>query len=295
MNRNDFCLCFRPYFMKGGAWKNERTYVYKWLTSILKIGIVGAVSLGDSMNPESYQAGQIEEDELATYIEEKSLEFPTIGQMVRVVDKVEKDRRQVGDKTIEVMKGELERRSKGEMTDEELDLLMKEEEQTDIPLDAQSGLAFRGIVRMSKGKQVAVDEEDEEAREEYPESFASQHETAQLREDFEGLSEKMGKLEEQVLALLKERESIPIHLDTIKEDVNRQLTLMMDKLTSGLEADLTPSSLQAAITSVQELKHDTVERLSAAKSYASAPPKSSSPLATTGVDLKGKRRFKPIK
>lgn len=129
---------------------------------------------------------------------------------------------------------------------------------------------------------------------EYPESFASQQETAHLREEMEVIMQRLEKHESDMKALLKEREKLPMILGSMREDMNRQLTLMLDKLQIAKETEVKGAAVSSAAATVEEVRSDMHDQLTAASSFAQAPPSSASPIAT-GQTLRGKRRFKTVK
>lgn len=139
------------------------------------------------------------------------------------------------------------------------------------------------------------EEGSEEEEQNYAESFASQRETSQLREEMEQMSEEMKSLKATLSGILKEREALPGHLSTIREDINQQMTLMLRKLHSALESDVSTSNVQAASATITQARDQATDRLAAASDYANDRPRDNSPLATKGAELKGKRRFRPVK
>lgn len=129
----------------------------------------------------------------------------------------------------------------------------------------------------------------------YAESFASQRETSQLREELEMMSDEMKELKATIAGVLKEREALPHHLTSIREDINRQMTLMLEKLHFTTESQIASSNVNAVTTALNTVKEESSERLAAAADYATDKPRVTSPLANPGAELKGKRRFRPVK
>lgn len=126
------------------------------------------------------------------------------------------------------------------------------------------------------------------------ESFASQQEAAELREEMESIALRMKGIEDTLETILRERAIIPTHIDKLKESINSQLTLALDKLHSAVESSVSVDPT-TVIKDIEEVRGDVIETATAAKSYLSVPPKQGSPIATPGVSLKGKRPFKPRK
>jgi len=144
-----------------------------------------------------------------------------------------------------------------------------------------------------------VEDPDSNGDDVYEESFASQHETAQLREDMETLTEKMesklNALSAQFDLVMKERELLPGIINTIRADTNAQLTEFSDKLYTLLESQPSTKEIQSTLATVDRIKTEQSDQLRSAAGYLSSDPKPSSPLVQTGVSLKGKGKFKPIK
>lgn len=127
------------------------------------------------------------------------------------------------------------------------------------------------------------------------ESFTSQRETAEIRNDIEILGKKLTVVERSLEALLKEREALPEHFKKIQESMNKQLTLMADKINYVLENNAKSEVATVVKETVEAVRTDANENLSAMRSLALAAPSTSSPLAKPGASLAGKRRFKPVK
>lgn len=142
-----------------------------------------------------------------------------------------------------------------------------------------------------------LEEEDHEDPEfdEYPESFASQRETAQLRDDMEGIMSRLSSIEEKFALAMKEREILPMKIDSIRADINDQLTLILEKLQMAREENTEKTAVASAMTTIGEIKTDVLDQLQTASSYAGGEPKPTSPLVSQNAELRGKRRFKPVK
>lgn len=150
--------------------------------------------------------------------------------------------------------------------------------------------------KREESKPVEVDISSPDPEEgDYAESFASQRETSQLREELEMMSDEMKELKATIAGVLKEREALPHHLTSIREDINRQMTLMLEKLHFSNETHVSSTNVDAVTTALNTVRDESVERLNAAADYASDKPRVTSPLANQGTELKGKRRFRPVK
>jgi len=316
--------------MKGGAWKHQRTYVLSWIDSVIQVWDIYTSIAMASKNPESFEFQQEMEDDIGEAMEELNMPMPNIQELLDVAEEAELkaeplglDEDQVEEKGKQKSKKKKMRKhdTKGkgkdvdttptmtnlplkvhndesnEDTDEEQDLDELLHDVADTPTLTSKGFDKTAprTFTSKEGKLEVHDESDIEEEADYEESFASQREAAQIREDMEGLSTKIKGMEETIKALLREREGLPSHLASIREDVNSQLTLMLDKLNASLESDLSSSNVQAAISSVRGVQEDTADRLNAAASYASGEPRMSSPLTDPKANLKGKRRFKAVK
>lgn len=188
---------------------------------------------------------------------------------------------------------EEEEQGKGEvegMTEKEMDDLLEEKTPVIGSSEEVKTMGDDQILPSSDNKDDHEDDADF-----YAESFASQKETSQLREELEQMSEEVRSLKVSLSGLLGEREALPGHLTSIREDINSQMTLMLSKLHSALESDAVSSNIQAAAATLEEVKERSVDRLGAAASYATDRPRENSPLATKGSELKGKHRFRPVK
>jgi chromosome segregation ATPase len=143
-------------------------------------------------------------------------------------------------------------------------------------------------------KPVISDHENDDAAE-YEESFASQQETAQLREDIENMNHRFDTIEKQFSLMMKERTNLPDVLNTIRADLNAQLTMLHDKMYSVLEASASKDTVKDVMTQIEEVRADHSDQLKAASGYLSSEPRPESPLVQRGVTLKGKGKFKPVK
>jgi chromosome segregation ATPase len=267
--------------MKGGAWQNRRSYVDLWINTIHRYTSMSDTLAKMSGKDETYHDAQKELSEMDEYMEKENLTVPGVPELLGAVENLDVKE-----------EDELQPSDIHEEDTTELEELIEDQK---TPTLGQGVFSSPSDERKGKKPVLELVSEKDEENIDYAESFASQREAAQLREELEAVTQKMQSLEELVKGLLKEREAIPSHLDNIKSDVNRQLTLMLDKLQGITESDLPRSSVTAATTTLEAVKEEANDQLQAASSYASAPPKVTSPLATPGANLRGKRRFKPIK
>jgi hypothetical protein len=130
---------------------------------------------------------------------------------------------------------------------------------------------------------------------EYEESFASAVETTELREELERVNEKVAHMEDLISTMMKERDTLPKHLLGIKEDINKQMTVMLEKLHTMAESDLPPINTSAEALKLSETLTDAQDKLTTVASFASAAPSNKSPLVNPKATLSWKRRFAPRK
>lgn len=180
-----------------------------------------------------------------------------------------------------------------EQEQEELETLLEQERHDSNQTPVNSAPSSQDNVKRERPKHEITEQDEEE--EDYEESFASQQETAQLREDFDTITQRFEALEAQFNLVMKERQNLPDVINNIRADLNSQLTMFSDKLYSILESQVSKQEIQSALATIEEVKNDHSEQLKAASGYLSADPKASSPIVSKGVSLKGKGKFKPVK
>jgi hypothetical protein len=154
---------------------------------------------------------------------------------------------------------------------------------------------FKGKDPVVEDVKPIVEDQEQENEGDYAESFATQHETAELREDFEKLSLKFNSLEEKMKLMIKERENLPTILNDMRADLNQQLTTFSDRMYAALEANSLNPAVQAALSTVENIRAEQSDQLRVASSYLASDPKAGSPLVIPGASLKGKGKFKPVK
>lgn len=258
--------------MKGGAWNHRRSYISRWIYQITSLYSLTTDMSKPQRNEASYKEAQHEEDALEEAMKAENVAMPSMEKMSDVLNRMQLESKEENS----TIRGE----------DDDLEDLL--EEKTPV-------LPSFDVFETPKEKQIAADGTHEQEEENYAESFASQRETSQLREEIEMMSEEMKSLKTTISSLLKEREALPGHLSTIREDINQQMTLMLSKLHSALESDVSTSNVKAASAAIADVKDRSSDRLLAAEDYAKDKPRENSPLANKGSDLKGKRRFRPVK
>lgn len=261
--------------MKGGAWTHRRNYISVWISSTLLLEKMSAKTTTNPAREETYGHAQEVEEQISDLMERRGDKVPEISELLDLVNNV-------AQKTEDPATEE----ERDIREDEELDDLLAQEVTPTLP----NRQRIPGIQ-----KPPVIEEEENEDDNDYEESFASQREISQLRDDFEALTERVAKYETLINVMLKERENLPVQLTSIREDINGQMTLALDKLNTALESDASPLNIQAAASAMQEVRDSSADKLQSASSFLQDKPNPASPLATSGASLKGKRRFAPIK
>lgn len=259
--------------MRGGAWAHRRSYISRWIYQITTLAERTKEMSKQRPNEDAYVSALNEGDELGSVMEAAGATMPSM--------------RAIGDDLRNLVSHADSTSEQKPMEESDLDDLL--DERTPVLPNQEFPRPVSNIPKID------VSSNDEANEENYAESFASQRETSQLREELEAMSEEMRELKSTLAGVLKEREAIPAHMSAIREDINRQMTLMLDKLHSVSESDVSSSGVNAAVATLNAARDASSERLLAAADYASDRPRQSSPLATAGAELKGKRRFRPCK
>lgn len=170
-----------------------------------------------------------------------------------------------------------------------------EEVGSDLKFSSPKSKRKQPKLRSVQEEKPVINPDDQQTDADYEESFASQQETAQLRDDFDDMCHKMKELNEKMNLVLKERENLPGVINDIRRDLNGQLTAFSDKLYTILESQNSNAVIENTLATVEEVRQNSTNQLKAAAGYLASEPKASSPLMTKGATLKGKGKFKPIK
>jgi uncharacterized protein YoxC len=88
----------------------------------------------------------------------------------------------------------------------------------------------------------------------YEESFASQHEASELRDDIASLAERLSSMERIVEGIVAERKNLPAHLTRLSTDINQQFTLLNSRLNAAIEAGMPKESLVQMAAEAKDLK-----------------------------------------
>lgn len=129
----------------------------------------------------------------------------------------------------------------------------------------------------------------------YQESYTSQQESAEMRHQIESLDTRLMNMETMFEALLAERKGLPKHLDGYREEMNKQLTIMMDRINTALEKDIPSSSLEQAKGDVQTMTGETDYVFCQLTTDAENNPAKTSATSSAAPITKSRRRVRLIK
>jgi hypothetical protein len=253
----------------------RQLYVKTW---ILKNAYLEAMSRpAQSSNTKGPNVQDDDLGDIDELFEAAGIEPTPIGEMMEAAEKLEKIK--IPDKELEDADKTPVLTKRAALSDHQKELLKK----------------FKGKEPVSEDVKPVIEDKGEDDEEDYAESFATQHETAELREDFEKLSLKFTSLEDKMKLLIRERENLPVILNDMRADLNSQLTAFSERMYAALEANALNPAVQAALSTVENIRADQADQLRVASSYLASDPKAGSPLVVPGSSLKGKGKFKPMK
>jgi uncharacterized protein YoxC len=242
----------------------------------------------DAVNPELKETWADElADELETKLESGSSPMPDVQELARVAEKAALAQAKTPDEEI----GDLLQKSdhkvdKGHRAVVTRDKKGKGKEKKKIEIEAPDDST------PTPGNLEEATAEDDNS---YPMSFASQGETGQIREEIEVLTNRLSSMEKTIASLIAEREALPAHLNAIKQDINKNSTIMLEKIYALAESNTAPLNTSSVAAELSESMTQAQDKVSAAASFASAPPNKKSPIADPRSSLAGKRRFAPKK
>lgn len=228
--------------------------------------------------PNTSNSREFDEEQQAVddYIEQSGLSVPPVSELLSRVTDLESEK--LPDDQLEADEKQLQHDELAAL----LEMERAESSKTPVGNSGQKEI-------------VIISDDDKNDDDDYEESFASQQETAQLREDFDNITAKFNTLETQFNLVMKERQNLPDVINNIRADLNTQLTTFSDKLYLILESQASKSDIQTALATIEEVRSEHSDQLKAASGYLSSEPKASSPIVTKGISLKGKGKFKPVK
>lgn len=158
----------------------------------------------------------------------------------------------------------IEEREEGEGVD--LAALMGElKNQSQKSQDSTTGVSLEqsGVSQNSdKPKKLSSDNRPEFkpaslSEREYQESFTSQQESAEIRHQMEVLDIKLMNVETVLNAIVAERANLPKHIDHLREETNKQLTIVLDRLHTALEMNTSNSIIQDSKNDIEVLSEET--------------------------------------
>lgn len=129
----------------------------------------------------------------------------------------------------------------------------------------------------------------------YQESFASQQESAEMRHQIEALDTRLMNMENLFESLLTERKGLPKHLDNYREEMNKQLTVMMDRIHTALEQNVPSTTLEQSKSDVKTMTGETEHVFDQLTTDAENEPATGSATSGSAPITKSRRRVRLIK
>lgn len=171
-----------------------------------------------------------------------------------------------------------------------------EEMVNEMTTPVQTTFTKKDEPRVSRPSFKAKDRKPSSAdNETYQESFTSQQESAEMRHQIESLDTRLMNMETMFEALLAERKGLPKHLDGYREEMNKQLTIMMDRINTALERDIPSTTLEQAKGDVQTMSGETDYVLCQLTTDAENTPATDSATSSAAPITKSRRRVRLIK
>jgi hypothetical protein len=165
------------------------------------------------------------------------------------------------------------------------ELLIQAQDSLASPVEDEDDQPNPSMSVTSKGKRrrltsdVDMRDDDQQASTTgYAESFASQREVSSLRAELDQTNKSIAELKEQVKLMEKERSQLPHHLSVIKGDLNRDITLVLDRLQAITESAVERPTLNAASTMMEGIRSEITGSLEDVAANLMAPPTRDSPL-----------------
>jgi hypothetical protein len=167
------------------------------------------------------------------------------------------------------------------------------------------GLIDTAVITRSGKKEASkrmevVDETSEETDQDkdqdaYQESFASQQEAAEIRGHIESLDTRMLNIESLIESVMKEREGMTHHLSNLRSDMNKQLTIMSDRLHTALEKDISTSAIAQSKEDVAIMTAESSHVLSQLETDIGNEPSQDSATSRTVPITTRRRKVRLIK
>lgn len=130
--------------------------------------------------------------------------------------------------------------------------------------------------------------------EDYQESFTSQQETAEIREHMDSLDARLENMEKMIEGIMVERQNLPRHLELYRSEMNKQMTIISEKLHTALEKNINPEALAQVNKDVEVMGGESDHVLNQLKTDLTAPPTVSSPTSRREPITKQKRRVRVV-
>jgi chromosome segregation ATPase len=130
--------------------------------------------------------------------------------------------------------------------------------------------------------------------ENYQESYASQIETAELRDEVSSIATRLANLEAIIESLVKERSNLPDHLDRITRDISHQFTIMNDRLNSSIETGLGLHTSQQLVDDVVASSSSITGVLETVRNDLVNPPSQLSSITQSKPITSSKRKIRLI-
>jgi hypothetical protein len=130
---------------------------------------------------------------------------------------------------------------------------------------------------------------------EYQESFTSQQETAELREEVSSLASRLVNLEAILEGLVQERKHLPEHLARLTSGINAQFTIMNDRLSAAIESGIAPESAQQLSEQVVEMTSSSTKVLETLTEDLQSTPTTKSQVSQTRPITGKKKKVRLVK
>lgn len=135
---------------------------------------------------------------------------------------------------------------------------------------------------------------DESEADHYQESFTSQEETAELRNHIDSLDTRLSSIEEMINAIMLERSNLPNHLDRHREEINKQFTIISDRLHTALEQNIDHTAVAQTAKDVSVLSADANHTLGTLTTELTKEPKAGSATASNVPITRKPRRVRVV-
>jgi len=215
------------------------------------------------------------EDELSELVPQNA--FPSIAELKTEADDIEKTLTSADD-------------------DKSLEDLIKDVETPTQPVFASSvprNVHDRGDKPVLV-KRPATSGTDSQKDTDYQESFTSQEETAQVRHYIESLDARLQVMETMIGSLAAERKGLPRHLDNYREEMNKQLTIMSDRLHTALERNIDPATVAQVNKDITVLGAETDHVFNQLKTDAESEPSKESATSQNAPISKQKKKVRVV-